>query len=479
MSTNINDEAVDSRSFEEMLNDSMDQVLDTREGDKVKARIIQINDDTAFCDIGAKNEAVLQASELYNDDGECSYKPGDEIDAVIVSTRGDIELTTRIGRGKTTKKLIQNAFREKTPVEGTVSGVTKGGLSVSLGNTRAFCPRSQVDTRPVNDLEALVGSRLTFLISKFEEGGRNIVLSRRDLLDLDKESRKKELMETLSVGDTCTGTVSSSQNFGIFVDLEGYEALVPKSELSWSRSSSPSSFPKGSIVTTKVIDTDWENDRLTLSIKEMEENPWNTIDSYSPGQVLDATITAMLKSGAIAEFAEGLEGFIHLSRMSVTKRINKPEEVVKRGERVKVSIDSIDRGKQRISLSLITGEKDPWAAIDSSIHEGVHEAVIESSRNNGLSVRLENGIDGFVPTRELKNNSADIQTSYPTGSVIHVAVKDMNINGRKCILSERLADSEREREEFREYSKSEETTSSSLGALFKDTFDQLKKDVSQ
>lgn len=468
----------DNQSFEEMLNESFQAGPELEAGTRVKAHIVQITDEFVFCDIGAKKEAVIKTSEILDDQGDYTASRGDDLDAIVVSTRGDIELTTAIGKGVTTKPLLRMAWAEKIPVSGTVAATTKGGLSVNLGGIRAFCPRSQIDTRSVQDMESLVGQNMVFLISRYEEGGRNIILSRRDLLEEEQAKRKEVLEKTLKQGDQVTGTVQSTRDFGIFIDLQGFEALVPRSELSWSRSVSPSHFNMGQEVTAQVLAMDWENDRLSLSIKALSPDPWESIDNFKPGQELQGTVTNLIKAGAIVEIAEGLEGFIHVSRMSLTKRVNRPEDVLSRGDRVMVTIDSIDKKERKISLILKTGEKDPWLSIDDSFAQGTHTAMIESVSKKGLGIRLENGMDGFVPVRELKNSDGDIQKTYATGSQVTLAVKDMVREDRRLILSERLADQEREREEFRQYSGSDEPAGSSLGAMFKDTFEQLKKDVS-
>jgi len=308
------------------------------------------------------------------------------------------------------------------------------------------------------------------------KGGLDCVVSRRILLDRIQKDSEETLKTKINAGDICPGVVTRIAEYGIFVDFGGIEGLVPRSELSRSRSTAPDNFKIGDSVTVKLINLDWAAKKYSLSIKETEKDPWDSL-TIKEGDHLSGTITNTIKGGAFVELSPGLEGFIPISRMSKIKRTVKVDDVVSKGDHVNVSISSIDRSERRISLELITGETDPWSDNGKSIKESVIEATIENVRTAGLTVRLDNGMEGFVPRSELScDRNADVMKIYAAGSIVKLVAKDIRKDEKKLILSQREVERMEERENIKQYMKQESSEeSASLGSQFGNMLEDFKK----
>ncbi|MFA5519377.1 MAG: S1 RNA-binding domain-containing protein, partial [Spirochaetota bacterium] len=285
-----------------------------------------------------------------------------------------------------------------------------------------------------------------------------------------------ELKETLSIGDTISGEISSIRDFGFFVNLSGIEALVPKSEISWSRNLTDIKQKPGDTVTAKIIDINWNAKKITLSLRQMTPEPW-TVHKLKENQAINGKVSAIIPQGAFIELEPGIDGFLHISRMSVTRKINKPEEILAIADSVNVKIREINEKEKKISLELITDEADPWLTADDNITKEVHKGIVENIKNSGISIRLNNGMLGFIPKGELLTSS-DMQKNYRTGSEITASVKDFDKNLRKLILSEKGAIKKEEEKDYNAFlSKSSEASGTSLGGLFKDKFLEIQKQV--
>lgn len=352
---------INQEEFEKMLEASLSAKDDFEPGDKVRGLIVNISPEYAFIDIAGKSEAMINTAELYDENGELTVKKGDTIDAYVVSIkRGEVLLTSKIGRGQVSNEVIRMAYANGVPVEGRVTEKIKGGYSVTVSETRCFCPFSQIDINSADDDEAYIGNNFLFRISEYSDRGKNIVLSRRAILEEEKKEKQEELKRRLTLDSRVSGTVSSIQSFGVFVDIDGVQALIPRSELSWERNADPNSFKKGETVSASVIDMDWANNKLTLSIKKLLPDPWTQISAFSEGQLINGKITNIIKTGAFIELSPGLEGFIHISRMGGGKRIAKVEDAVSIGQSVAAKITGINHEQQRISVELIAEEEEQW-----------------------------------------------------------------------------------------------------------------------
>jgi small subunit ribosomal protein S1 len=476
----INKEHSENEDFEKLLEGSFIKNDNFSVGDRVEGTVVFISDENVFVDISSKSEAVIDIQEFKDANDNLTINKGDRIEAYIVSMRGgEISLSASIGRGHTSVELLNKAYSFNIPVDGTVIDLIKGGYNISVSGIICFCPHSQIDLKAPSNPDALLNKKLKFRIVEFSERGKNIVLSRRILLEEERQKLLGELKDTLKEGDTVSGKIISIQDFGLFVDIGGIEALIPKSEISWSKRPELTSFNIGDSISSKIISTNWDNEKIVLSIKSLITEPWERIEEYSIGQSVNGSVVNIIKRGAFVEIEPGLEGYIPLSRMSLIRRVNKPEEVLSLGDNVNVKIIDINTEEKKILLQLLTDEPDPWLAPTDTLLGKINIVMIESTVPSGLSVRLQNGMAGFVPAGELTiKKGADIQRAYPAGKEIKVVVKDIIIDERKLILSERRALKLKEMEEFKEYMNEtplEGGENTTLGNVFRDKFDEIKK----
>jgi small subunit ribosomal protein S1 len=474
------EEQNNQENFEEMLEQTMSRRDDFIVGARVEGTVVHTTNEYVFVDISGKSEAFISTSEFKNSDGTLSVKVGETVQAYVVSmSGGEIHLTTSIGRGGTNPGLMQMAYRESIPVYGTVQDVVKGGYSISVGGIRCFCPISQIDTRNHPDPGSLVNRSFLFKIIEFKERGKNIILSRSALLEEQRKSTEENLKQTLKPGDRITGTVSGARDFGVFVDIGGVEALVPKSELSWGRYSETGVFRIGDKIEAVVKSIDWEKRRLTLSVRDLTPEPWEHIGRYETGQTIAGRVVNLIKNGAFVEIEPGLDGFIHISRMSFLKKINRPEDAVSIGDQVNVRIISINPGEKKISLELVPNELDPWKDSGTDVSGVIQTATVEEVKPSGLSVRLANGMLGFIPRGELKiKGEAEIQKKYAEGDQLKVSVLRIEQNSRKLILSETEALKLEERTDYENFIKKDSSSqSTTLGSLLKNKFDDIQKKI--
>lgn len=475
-----NTENQDENEFRELLDQSLPKRDNFSVGDKVSGIAAFITKDTVFVDISGKSEAIMERSELLDESGGLTVKVGDRITAFVVSTAGgEITISKSIGKGQAGQRHLELAHENEIPVIGLVTGEVKGGYSVSISGIKCFCPFSHFDIRPVGDVSKNFNKNFEFKIIQYTERGRNIILSRRELLEEVQRSREDELKKSLREGDTIEGTIISVRDFGIFVDLGGIEALIPRSEISWSRSPDMSEYPVGKKISAKVLTIDWTAKKLSLSLKAAAIDPWSNNLKYERGMTASGRITNIIKSGAFVELEPGIEGFIHVSRMSYTKKTSRPEEAVTIGENVTVRIAEINTDEKKMSLELLTGEGDPWSTADEISLDSAMTATVEASVPAGIRVRLANGMLGFIPNRELlSGEKSDSSKKYQTGGEVKVCVKEIDAAKKNLILSERDAAGMEERKEFQKYSGAAASTAeSSLGFLFKSQFEDIKKKI--
>lgn len=476
----LSDNNAREESFESMFEASLTRRDNFDIGDEVSGRVVFISGDSVFVDITGKSEAVIDRTEFIGDDGALGIKTGDAIKAYVVSIqRGEIRLTTNIGKSAASPAIIDKARSLGIPVEGTVVRTTNGGYAVSVGGVECFCPFSQIDLKSPQSPESMIGRSFLFKVTQYGEKGRNIVLSRRTLLEERQREAEKELRVSLHEGDIVSGKASSIQKFGVFVDIGGFEALVPRSELSWSRSTDPGSFKPGDDISAKVLSIDWDSRRIVLSVKQAGPEPWESVSKYEAGQEHNGRVVNIIKNGAFVELEPGIEGFIPISRMSQTRRINKPEEVLSQGDTVGVRILEVLYEKRKMTLELRTDEADPWQEPLDSLREEILSAFVESARSGGVTVRLASGMLGYMPREEcMVKKGTDLQAAYPAGKEIKVVVKSIDKESRRLHLSETEALRKEERREFEKYMNTgdgEGEGGTPFGKLFKEKFDEIQK----
>lgn len=348
----------------ENFSDSFEDLFESEEkkslrhlspGEKIKAVVAGISGENIFLDVGGKSEGILEAAELTDAEGNISVEPGDTVEVYFLQAKRSEQIfTTKLGSGSSAAHL-EEAWRNHIPVEGYVKAEIKGGFEITLsGSTRAFCPYSQMGLRRVEDAAATyLDTQMTFLITRFEENGRNLVVSARAILEEERENKKEELRQTLEEGQTVQGTITSIRDFGAFADIGGVDGLIPVSEIGWSRVENINDhFSVGQEVSVVVKSIDWEKDRISLSFKETLEDPWDDFKkNYPAGSKHVAKISRLAQFGAFVTLTEGVDGLIHISKLGGGRRINHPREVVEAGQDIEVVIESIDDDEKRVSLA--------------------------------------------------------------------------------------------------------------------------------
>lgn len=349
----MQDKTMSEESFEDLFNDKKVSTRKLLPGDKIDAVVADISGENIFLDIGGKSEGVMDAAELRNSDGEIEVKPGDTINVYFLSTRGgNMQFTTKLGSGQKSLQEIEDAFMSGIPVEGRVTKEIKGGFEVLTAGQRAFCPYSQMDIRRIEDPEDYLDKTLQFKIIEFSSQGKNIILSARALLEEERERQKDELKKTLNEGDKVAGTVTSLRDFGAFVDIGGIDGLIPISELAWGQVDRVEDIlALGQKVEVLIRKLDWNNNRISLSLKETIENPWDKAEEKFPiGTILTGQVSRLAQFGAFVTLEPGIDGLLHISKLGAGRRINHPREVLEAGQDITVCIDAVDTEKKRISL---------------------------------------------------------------------------------------------------------------------------------
>jgi small subunit ribosomal protein S1 len=346
----------DSTEFAAMLDAAGAEPAEPKPGEEVTGTIIQIGEQDAFVDCGFRNELPLAVAELRQEDGSLTHKTGDRITAHVQKTGDGLKLTMAINIREAGRKALAEAYAAGTPVRGKVGETNKGGFSVDLGGVRAFCPFSQIDVRRAEDPSLFVGREFDFKIIEYAEDGRNIVVSRRALLQAKRESAAAETRATLQLGDVREGTVTRLVPFGAFVDIGGVEGLVHISQISHQRVGHPGDvIREGQDVRVKVLEIQnlgqGRSERISLSMKALASDPWpETAASLVPGTDVTGRVTRLVDFGVFIELQPGIEGLIHISELA-NRRIIHPREVLNEDEQIQVRILDVDLDRRRISLS--------------------------------------------------------------------------------------------------------------------------------
>jgi small subunit ribosomal protein S1 len=346
--------------------------VQAKKGKKVTGKIVKIGDDGVFVNFGGREEGVLELKEIQDEKGETTMAVGDEVRPTVLSLEGGIKLTLKGKRPGNLPALLE-ASQAGTPVEGKVTGVNKGGLVVRTMGVRAFCPFSQIDRRYVEKPEEFVGRKLSFRVSSADEKGRNVILSRRSLLEDEAKEKATEMRKDLVEGADLTGTIARIRPFGAFVDLGGVDGMVHVSEISHARVGHPSELLKvGQEVKVRVVKVEGlgtASERISLSLKRLEPDPWEAAAArLSPGTQVHGKVVRVVDFGAFVEVATGVDGLVHVSALAVG-RVDHPSDIVSPGDEVEAWVVQIDRDKRRISLSLV----DPAARRDDMMSDRFEE----------------------------------------------------------------------------------------------------------
>ena len=427
-------------------------------GQTIEGTIVAIGPAVAFVDVGGKGEATIEIGELRDAEGNLEVAAGDRIQAMVVSTVGGLTLSRTLALGAATARQLEDAFQAGLPVEGKVERAVKGGYEVRIARQRAFCPFSQIDTRRNADPAEYEGRVYKFRIIEFKEGGKNLVVSRRALVEEEERAGAAEIRRTIVPGAVLTGRVSSVREFGAFINLgAGVEGLLHVSEMGWSRVSDTSQVVQpGEAITVKVLRVDEATQKISLGLKQLTGDPWSQVQAtYEVGQVRTGRVTRLAEFGAFVELEPGVEGLAHASTFAPTGRAN--------GWRQSVAVDmtgafeilSIEPDKKRIGLALVpegSARADTAASSQPAIVPGARlTGKVERHEKFGVFVFLAPGRTGLVPLSETGlTRDADVAKAFPVGSDMEVIVLDVESPNR-IRLSRKAVQDAQEAKELTEY----------------------------
>ncbi len=381
-------------------------VRDIVEGEIVKGTVIEIKGDSVIVDIGYKSEGIIPIREFYSPSGELTVKPGDVVD-VYLDQKEDSEGLIVLSREKAEKIKIWDdlarIYEKGEVVQGTILGKTKGGLMVDIG-VKAFLPGSQVDLRPVKDLDKLIGKTFSMKVIKLNQKRGNIVLSRRELLEQERKALKEATIASLEEGKLVKGKVKNITDYGAFIDLGGIDGLLHITDMSWGRLSHPTElFNVGDEIEVVVLKFDRQTERVSLGYKQKFPDPWEAVDQkYPAGSRVRGKVVSMTDYGAFVELEPGVEGLVHISEMSWTQRVKHPSKVVSIGDVVDVVVLDVDKENRRISLGMRQAEPNPWDSIEERYPVGARvSGKVRNLTEFGAFVELEEGIDGLIHVSDL------------------------------------------------------------------------------
>ena len=419
----------DMASLMEMYEESFKRFA---EGEVVNGRIISVDKDHVLVDIGYKSEGQIRIHEFRNENGEINVQVGDTVEVMVEWWDEENEVVI-LSKEKAAKVKvwdeIKKAYENEEAVEGVIINRVKGGFSVDIG-IPAFLPGSQADLRPIRDLDEMVGKTFSFKVLKYNRKRSNIVLSRRMILEEERSAQRSKTLEAIDEGAVVEGIVKNITEYGVFVDLGGVDGLLHITDISWGRVKHPSEmFHVGDNITVKILSFDQEKERVSLGMKQLVPDPWTTAEkTYPVGQKVMGTIVSLTDYGAFVELQEGIEGLIHVSEMSWTRKVRHPSKIVSVGDQVEAIVLDIKPDSRRISLGMKQVRPNPWDVISEKYPVGTTiEGKIKNITDFGLFIGIDEGIDGLVHisdiswTKRIKHPSE----IYKKGDVIQAIVLDI------------------------------------------------------
>lgn len=428
--------------IEQSMNGSFEQMLDdtfadhgSMEGSVVKGIILKIEKDFITIDIGMKAEGRVNANEFIKPGEEApSVKVGDSVD-VFVDNLDDQHGRARLSREKACREEVmtslEKAHTDSEPVKGIIFGRVKGGFTVDVSGVLAFLPGSQVDIRPIKDMNHLMNTLLDFMIIKIDRKRGNLIVSRRAVMDEHRAEARDELLEDMAEGMELEGVVKNITDYGAFIDLGGIDGLLHITDIAWHRINHPSEIISvGEVLKLKVIRFDQETKRVSLGLKQLQDDPWTTVNEGFPiGKKVTGTVTNITEYGAFVELASGIEGLIHVSEMSWTRKNVHPGKIVSTSQEVEVVVLEIDPTKRRISLGLKQCQENPWQAYADAHPEGtVVEGAVRSITDFGIFIGLNEEIDGLIHMSDISWEKAGEEAlrDYKKGDMIKAKVLSLD-----------------------------------------------------
>jgi small subunit ribosomal protein S1 len=434
-------EEMDPKDFEAMLGIYDESFRNMAEGEVVKGTVLKVTDTAVVVDVGYKSEGLIQISEFLDENGQVTVQPGDTVDVLLERTE-DREGHIVLSREKAEKMKIwdevEKAYAEKKVVIGRVIERIKGGLAVDIG-VRAFLPGSQIDVRPVRNLDALKGQELRMRVIKVNKKRGNIVLSRKALLEEENAEKKKTTLETLAEGKVLRGTVKNITDYGAFIDLGGIDGLLHITDMSWGRVGHPSElFKVNDEVDVIVLKYDPATERVSLGHKQLVQDPWATVqDRYPVGARMSGKVVSLTDYGAFVELESGVEGLIHVSEMSWSKRVKHPSKILNVGDSVDAMVLGVDPAARRISLGLKQVESNPWHELTEKYPVGTKiKGKVRNLTEFGAFVEVEEDIDGLI---HISDMSWSKRIKHPSevlkkGDVVEAMVLSIDAENQRLSL---------------------------------------------
>jgi len=429
----------DSRDFMELYEESLKSI---QEGKVVSGQIVQIDNEYVLVDIGYKSEGMIQVSEFIDSSGNLTAAVGDEVDVLLVRKEdkdGRVILSKEKAASVKLWDHIEEVFKDEGTIRGKIISKVKGGLSVDIG-LPAFLPGSQADLPPLKDLDPLVGTEHDFRVIKYEKQQGNIVISRRAVLEVARMALREKTLESLEEGAVVDGTVTNITDYGLFVDVGGIDGLVHVTNMSWGKVGHPSEMCQiGENITVKILNFDKEKQRVSLGVKQVTRDPWSMAEEkYPVGSKIKGCIAGLKKYGAFVEVEEGIQGLVHISEMSWTRKIRHPSDILSVGDMVEALVLNLDVAKNRISLSIKQLELNPWDVIAESYPVGtIIEGKIKNITDFGIFVGIDKGIDGLVHTSDFSwtrqlNHPSEL---YKKGEEVRAVVLEIDKENEHFSLS--------------------------------------------
>ena len=412
-----------------------------QEEEIVTGKVTEITDDFVTVDIGFKSDCLIASNEFHNNQGVLEVAIGDEVEVYVEALEADEDGVTYLSKIKAEKvrtwEKIGEIYEEGGIVRGTIVARIKGGLSVDIG-IKAFLPGSQVDLRPVRNLDKLIGEEFDFKILKFNQKRGNIVLSRRVLLEIDRDEKRLKTLEILKEGALISGYVKNITDYGIFVDLGGVDGLLHITDMTWGRIIHPSEmFEIGDEVEVVVLKYFPEDQKVSLGLKQKTQNPWDVVEEkYAVGTKVNGKIVSLTEYGAFIEIEPGVEGLIHVSEMSWTKKVRHPSKIVELGQMVEAVVKDLDVERKRISLSIKEVQANPWKlALDRYPVGCIVKGSVRNITDFGIFVGLDEGIDGLVHVSDISWKQRECKPSEVASKGDEIEVKVLNIDVEQERLS--------------------------------------------
>jgi len=389
----------------EMLTNLYNRTMSSiTEGEIVNGRILNITDSNVIIDIGFKSEGIVPKEEFDNID---ELKPGDEVEIyleTLESADGQLTLSRKRAEFIRIWEKLVDKYENDEVIPGTITRRIKGGMVVNVMGVDAFLPGSQIDVKPIRDFDAYLGKQMNFKIVKVNHARKNIVVSSRVIIEKEMESQRKEILDTLEIGQVRKGTVKNITDFGVFIDLGGVDGLLHITDLSWGRVNHPSEIVKlDQELEVKILDFNENKDRISLGLKQLQPHPWdNVAEKYPEGSVVKGRVVSLTDYGAFIELEKGIEGLIHISEMSWSQHIRHPSQLLTVGQEIDAVVLHVQAEQKKISLGLKQLEPDPWDGIEERYVVGsTHKGIVRNLTQFGAFVELEEGIDGLVHISDL------------------------------------------------------------------------------